>query len=245
MDDARDDRRLALNGRCVPGDDQQDDSYEAGRDGRRPRQRLRSEEEDHGAQRGDPGAGELEQARPALDEVRRARSGLETRRQRGHQRRDRGQCEPGSDQLRQPSRHRSLPQHQPLEGRQAERCQQTEIREPAPEDADDIRVAMAVAGRDRQASLHVADAEVEEALGEVPVGGREAAPHDRVDPVSQLGCFDHERVRVIGIDVSRAFQDLGSVERGEVQRGDLRLQRLAEDEADLVGRLGQDRTRPR
>ena len=92
----------------------------------------------------------------------------------------------------------------------------------------------------RQAALHVADAEVEEALGDVAVGRREAAPGDRVDPVGQVRCRDDQRVRVLGVDCHPLARGSGSVERLQVQRGDLFLQRLAEHEPQLVGRLGQD-----
>ena len=246
VDDAGQDRHEAGDGRRVSGGDEQDDPDQAGGDGRRPSPARRPPQQERGAQRGDRRARQLQQAGPAVDQVRRPRAGSHARGQRGDEGGDGRDGQAGREQLDQAPRHRALAQHEPMEGRQTDGRQQPDVRQPATDDADDVRIAVHLVGRCAgQVALDLADAEVEEALGDVTVCRGEAAPGDRVDPVVQVRAATTSAWGSSG-STSPARSRIGVPSRAfEVERGDLLLERLAEHEAQLVRRLGQDGARCR
>ena len=94
-----------------------------------------------------------------------------------------------------------------MEGGQADAEEQPEVGQP-PADDPDASVSPWTSWLDaRQPALNLAHAEVEEALGDMPVGRRQGAPRDRVHPSASSGAVADERVGIVGVDLAGALED--------------------------------------
>ena len=105
-----------------------------------------------------------------------------------------------------------------MENAQADGQEQTDVGQPATDDrrrlGSLVDHVVTAGGTDL---AHVADAEAEEPLGGVPVGGRQGAPGERVDPLAESGCLEHQRERILRIHGSDTRENGLTVRIGEVE----------------------------
>jgi hypothetical protein len=87
------------------------------------------------------------------------------------------------------------------------------------------------------ADLHVADAEGDEAASDVAVGGRQHLPVGGVQPVGQGRQRGDEDVRIARVRCADVRRDEDPIGIEQVDPGEGRIDRLAEHEAQLGGRL--------
>ena len=231
----------------MPGGHEQDDTGEPGHGSDRRGQPRGQEEQGDPADDRDGGPRQLEQSVPAREEVVGHRARLQAG-GAGHDDRGRGRNEEeGRERLDGGARHRSTTDHDAVEDRNPECQKDAEIGEPAADDAQRVRVGMDhAAGSTGQIAGHVADAEVEEPLGGMAIGRRQRAPRDEVDAAVLEWRPGHDQgIGIIRVDGARAGEEHVAVEIRDVGRAELGLERLAEDEADLLGRLRHDGPRAR
>ncbi len=202
-----------------------------------------TEQRGDGAGEGHRDPGDLQLPAATAEEVRPDIAGLEPGLERKGECRDGRQDKTGGKDADEARGHLPPPQRVADEERHADRADEPDVHEPPADDHHEVAIGVGhgPAGSHGHQVGDVPDPEGEEALGGVAVRRRQAPPSDGEDALGQRGVDDHQGEWVGRIDLAGVVEQDRARLIGEVERGQVRRQGLAEDEPDLGWRLGKHR----